>query len=501
MVFMVRFCFSQETDSLYIETDSVYVASDSVIFPEYANRIINDKAIAKSLQRLDAIENKQSKKLRVVHIGDSHIQADVMTDYIRQNFQNKFGNAGLGFTFPYKMAGTNGMTYAKMSSATSFSNYRNIKPLDSLPVGLSGIALYTNSKDFSIELKVNEKYKFNSIRLVTPNNVNSLFVSNSFETKTEIIQTEVPKELPKKITGYTTKKTTKVITYKIKNGDVLSRIAEKYDVRVSDIKKLNRLKSDRINSGKTLKIPITVVEKIAIEAPDTNDVASVAYEIVTKEVTRKEFVLLDQISQPISHDYYSKIPLSEIFIVPNTTYDEFALNGIILENDQSGVIYSSIGVNGAKCSDFNKYNLFFEQLPALEPNLIVISFGTNESFEKLDKDTFMERLNQLIDSIRIFNFDAEIIVTTPQPSQFGRRHKNYLVEQYTKSIIDQAEIKNYAVWDMYNDLGGAKTVNANYRNGLITSDKVHYTHKGYKKQADDFFEAFMQSYEFYKSAK
>lgn len=501
MVFAVQFCFSQETDSLYVETDSVNVASDSVIFPEYSNRIINDKAIAKSLQLLDGIENKQQKKLRIVHIGDSHIQADIMTDYIRQNFQTQFGNAGLGFTFPYKMAGTNGMTYAKMTSSTAFSNYRNIKPLDTLPVGLSGIALYTDSKDFSIDLKVNEKYKFNFIRLVTPNNVNSLFVSNAFETKTEIIQTEVPKELPKKITGYTTKKSTKVITHKIKNGDVLSRIADKYNVRVSDIKKFNGLKTDRINSGKTLKIPTTVIEKIAIEAPDTNDVASVEYEIVTKEVTRKEFVLLNQVSQPISHDYYSETPLSEIFIVSNNEYDDFALNGIILENNNPGVVYSSIGVNGAKCSDFSKYNLFFEQLPALEPNLIVISFGTNESFDKLDNETFIERLNQLIDSIRMFNYDAEIIVTTPQPSQFGRRYKNYLVEQYAKSIIDQAEIKNYAVWDMYNDLGGAKNVNANYRNGLITSDKVHYTYKGYKKQADDFYEAFMQSYEFYKSAK
>ena len=73
------------------------------------------------------------------------------------------------------------------------------------------------------------------------------------------------------------------------------------------------------------------------------------------------------------------------------------------------------------------------------------------------------------------------------------------MEQYAKSIIDQAEIKNYAVWDMYNDLGGAKNVNFNFSNGLIASDRVHYTYKGYKKQADDFFEALMQSYQFYKS--
>lgn len=501
MVLVSQFCFSQETDSLDVEVDSIYISQDSLIFGEYTNRILNDKAISKSLQALDALSNKQNKKLRIVHIGDSHIQADILTDYMRQNLQSKFGNAGLGFAFPYKMAKTNGSLLAKLSSDISFENYRNVKPLDTLPVGLSGIAFYTNKKDFSIELNVRDDYKFNSIRIITPNNQNSFFVANTFEVKNEIIQTEVPKEVPKKITGYTTKKTNKTINHKIKKGEVLSIIANKYDISVSQIKKANNLKSDKINYGKTLKIPTVVTERIPIEEPDTNDVASVEYEIITKEVTTKKFQPLSQMSFPMSHDYYNQVAMDKIFIIPNTEYNEFALNGIVLENDKPGVVYSAIGVNGAKCSDFSKYDAFFQQLPALEPNLIVISFGTNESFDKLENDVFIERLNQLIDNIRLFNYDAEILVTTPQPSQFGRRYKNHLVEQYAKSIIDQAEIKNYAVWDMYNDLGGAKNVNSNYRNGLITSDKVHYTYKGYKKQADDFFEALMQSLEYYKSAK
>lgn len=499
--FFLQFSFSQEIDSVAVKMDTISLATDSIVFPEYSNRIINDKAIEKSLQTLDAIAHKKFKKLRVVHIGDSHIQADILTNYMRQNLQNKFGNAGLGFVFPYKMAKTNGSLLAKLTADISFENYRNVKPLDTLPVGLSGIAFYTQQKDFSIELTVKDEYKFNAIRIITPNNQNSFFVASSFEEKSEIVQVEVPKELPKKITGYTTKKTSKTISHKIKKGEVLSVIANKYDVSVAEIKKANGLKSDKINYGKTLKIPTTFIEKIAIEEPDTNDVASVEYEIVTKEVTTKKFVPLNQIVNSMSHDYFDFTPMDKIFIVPNANYENFALNGISLENTQAGVVYSAIGVNGAKCSDFNKYEMFYQQLPALEPNLFVISFGTNESFDKLENDVFIERLNELIDKIRLFNYEAEILVTTPQPSQFGRKYKNHLVEQYAKSIIDQAEIKNYAVWDMYNDLGGAKNVNSNYRNGLISSDKVHYTYKGYKKQADDFFEALMQSYEFYKSAK
>jgi LysM repeat protein/lysophospholipase L1-like esterase len=501
LLMMAQVCISQETDTITMVVDSVFVETDSVAIEIYSNKIINQKAIEHSFEKLDAIEQKQYRKLRIVHIGDSHIQADIETNYLREHFQNKFGNAGLGFAFPYKMAGTNGSLLSKMTSDISFENYRNIKPLDTLPVGLSGIAFYTKKKDFSIELKVKDEFKFNSIRIVTPKNTNSFFVANTFEVVNEVIETEVPKVIPKKITGYKTKTINKTINHKIKSGEVLSKIAHKYNVSVSQIKKANGLKSDRINMGKTLKIPTTVIEKIAIEEPDTNDIASLETEIITKEVTKKQFSILDQIEYPFSYDYYNPIPMDQIFLVPNSSFSDFALNGVVLEKDQPGVIYSAIGVNGAKCSDFNKYSLFFEQLPALEPDLFIISFGTNESFDKLETTDFINRLNELIDNIRLFNQNAEILVTTPQPSQFGRKYKNHLVEEYAKSIIDQAEIKNYAVWDMYHDLGGASKVNSNYRAGLITSDKVHYTFKGYKKQADDFFEALMQTYEYYKSAK
>lgn len=494
-------CFSQETDSVTKIVDTLSSTIDSVTLESYDPKIINEKAIKKSFEKLNAIEFKQYRKLRIVHLGDSHIQADIQTNYLREHFQNKFGNAGLGFAFPYKMAKTNGSQLSKMTSDISFENYRNIKPLDTIPVGLSGIALYTQKKDFSIELKVKEEYKFNSIRIITPKNVNSFLVANTYEDANVLVQTDIQKNIPTKTIGYTTKKIHKTINHKIKKGDVLSKIADKYKVSVAQIKKVNGLKSDRINSGKTLKIPTTVVEKTAIEEAESKDVASIEAQIINKEVTRKQFSILEQIEYPFSYDYYNSNPMDHIFLLPNTNFSNFTLNGVILEKDTPGVVYSAIGVNGAKCSDFNKYSLFFEQLPALEPDLFIISFGTNESFDKLESMEFIESLNELIDNIRLFNENVEILVTTPQPSQFGRKYKNHLIEAYTKSIIEQAEIKNYAVWDMYHDLGGAKKVNENYKTGLITSDKIHYTFKGYKKQADDFFQAFMLSYEFNKYEK
>ena len=53
----------------------------------------------------------------------------------------------------------------------------------------------------------------------------------------------------------------KRIRYKVKNGDFLGKIANKFGVRVSDIKRWNRLKDSRLKIGQRLSI---YPKKIAI---------------------------------------------------------------------------------------------------------------------------------------------------------------------------------------------------------------------------------------------
>ena len=55
-------------------------------------------------------------------------------------------------------------------------------------------------------------------------------------------------------TGSGTSNAQKTQKYKIKKGDTLTKIASKYHVTVSDLKKWNKLKSDKIREGQTLII-------------------------------------------------------------------------------------------------------------------------------------------------------------------------------------------------------------------------------------------------------
>ena len=105
--------------------------------------IENIDAISPFYTQLEILELGAVEKIRITHIGDSHIQADFFTGKMRKNFQSMYGNAGLGFSFPYKLAKTNGNTAIQYTSNTEFNATRNIFATTKMPVGLSGYAFST----------------------------------------------------------------------------------------------------------------------------------------------------------------------------------------------------------------------------------------------------------------------------------------------------------------------------------------------------------------------
>lgn len=449
---------AQNDTIAYIDIDTVI--TDSTAYTASDNIITNSSALRLFFEKLLLLEQQKAGKVNIVHIGDSHIQADIMTGATRKILQQRFGNAGSGFNFPYSLAKTNGGGIVRYSSNTSWKSRRNIYAPDGSPVGISGISL-TSKNNFAVEISIRDSaYAFNTLKIITPGNVKSFDVATS--SKTIVLESTVPKK----------------ISHKIKKGEVLGSIANKYNVTVAQLKKANGLKSNNIRAGKTLRIP-------------TNETQA-------RQVKKSEFILLPITRDSLSHYYYSKDNLSKIYLLPNDNENEYALSGLIFEKDAAGVLYHSIGVNGAKCSDYNKYPLFFEQLKALSPDMVVISLGTNETFDKLEKDEYMDRLSLFINNIKAKNPDVCIVTMTPPPSQFRRRYPNTFAAAYAKEIVTQETQKAYASWDLYSLMGGLYGVSKNYSNGIIGQDRVHYTSDGYRKQGNLFAEALLGAYENFK---
>ncbi|MDG2432640.1 GDSL-type esterase/lipase family protein, partial [Flavobacterium sp.] len=294
------------------------------------------------------------------------------------------------------------------------------------------------------------------IKIITPEN------RNLFELATSKQQVVVKSAAPK------------IVVHKIKKGETISEIASKYGLSIAQVKKANGLKTDRITFGKTLKIP-------------TNE---------TTEVAKSEtsYKAMDLSSTTNFHFYHTDEALKTIYLLPKKEQEQYILSGVVLENDKPGIIYHNLGVNGAKYSDYNKYPLFFEQLKGLTPDLVVASFGTNESYGKLTNAEFMLQLELFIQNIRKTNPNIPILVLTPPPSFLANHKLNSIVDGYCTEMQKAAVKNHYAFYDFYTLLGGMQGVEQNFRKGIIAADRVHYTVKGYQMQgklvADEIIQTF-----------
>src|SRR5690606_14418083 len=158
-----------------------------------------------------------------------------------------------------------------------WESHRNIYPPNGSAVGLSGISLESKSSDIAIEINAKEADNhFNRIRIITPNNARLFDVATARETIS--LETNVPKN----------------ITHRIRSGEALSIIADKYNVSIAAIKKLNNLKSNTIRAVKTLHIPSRELETIKTE--------------------RTRFIPLPILSDSLSHYYSSDALLNKIYL-------------------------------------------------------------------------------------------------------------------------------------------------------------------------------------------
>lgn len=415
----------------------------------------NQDLLSDFFKKLSNMIDKKNGKINIVHIGDSHIQAGFLTEPIKKSFQSSFGNGGLGFSFPYELVRTNGALDVRYMTNIAWTSWSNTRAVGDVQVGLGGYGLSTQSKDFVLQLST-ENDEFNKIKLIYPTKKPQFRISISTE----------PLEVTSQVKALSK-------THKIRKGESLSAISRKYGVSVAQIKKENRLKNNTIHPNKILKIPTRNTVKISnIKVSDN---------VMFAEMKNKPFYSV----------FASDVPLKRVTIFPEIDAFKYTINGFVLENKNPGIIYHTIGVNGAHISDYQKYPLFFDQLPILEPDLIIISLGTNESFAHMPVEEFMYQMDNFIAKLKDTNKNATILVTTPPPSMFKRMNENTYVRDYMDVLIHQ---KKYPVWDLYTHMDGAMGIKSGRFAPLMAKDKIHYTKNGYELQgymfATDFINAF-----------
>jgi len=173
----------------------------------------------------------------------------------------------------------------------------------------------------------------------------------------------------------------------------------------------------------------------------------------------------------------------------------FTLFGITIENEDPGIVYSSVGVNGADIPAFLRCEYLVPHIRILKPDLIIVSLGTNDAYPRgFSSKEFFEQYEQLLAKLREAAPEASILLTTPGDGYRYRRYYNSNNVGARDAIFKLAKQEDLAVWDFFSVMGGPNSVYKWYKSGLATYDKLHLTENGYLLQGKLLFEAIMRAY-------
>ena len=185
-------------------------------------------------------------------------------------------------------------------------------------------------------------------------------------------------------------------------------------------------------------------------------------------------------------------------------YNSHRYYGFILENGNPGVLYHTLGVNGA-CFKHFRDTAKFESLSIFKPDLIIVSLGTNDSFYTPISESELEKtIVDFVRNLKKIAPQAPIILTTPvenyrnyTPNGHSRREPNANIKLVTDVIKRVVEQESVLLWDFYSIMGGKGSSKWLSKSGIIRQDGIHFTVEGYEIQGELLYDAIAKAYNKY----
>jgi len=368
------------------------------------NVISNSGHLASLMEKLYDLKMNGKRNINILHIGDSHLQADFVTSVIRTTLQSAFGNGGRGLVMPFRLAKSNEPFNYVTSSSFQWQSKRCVFPRQPLPIGIGGLTISTSDScaDFTIKT-INDSllnYSFNKVKLFSQKDSAS---------------------------------------YGFAFIDSLSCQVGKFETDSVD-----------------------------------------------------DFAFISSIMLP------AQTNCGTIKLVKTSKVQSRAtIYGLLLENGNPGIIYHTVGVNGAQFHHYSSALYFCEQTQALKPDLIIISLGTNEAFAlNFNAQVFYSDMQLLYNQLKKENPNAQFLFTTPGCS-YRRKKPNPRMPLAGKTIIRFTADNNISCWDLQGATGGDNSAISWKKNHLLRPDGVHYNLAGYILQGNLFCKAFLNSYNAY----
>ena len=181
------------------------------------------------------------------------------------------------------------------------------------------------------------------------------------------------------------------------------------------------------------------------------------------------------------------------------TTDTFVVRGFVPDNDEPGIVYNSIGVNGASVPSYLECKDFEAELKLLQPDRVIFAIGINDaSTADFTDSLFCANYDTLIRRIRSVSPECALIFITNNDSYKRKYRRTYYVNNSgvvaQHSFYKLAEKWGGGLYDLFKIMGGLKSMAEWQKEGLAQRDKVHFTRAGYEIIGQMFFDALLESY-------
>lgn len=158
--------------------------------------------------------------------------------------------------------------------------------------------------------------------------------------------------------------------------------------------------------------------------------------------------------------------------------------------------YQFNGVNGASYLNQLRNETLFARCRELQPDLIIVSLGTNDAQGSYNAQRFRKELNDFMRKLDQNRGEAAILFTLP-PDSYKNGKPNADVAKVTSEIIGYAKDHGHAWWNLAEIMGGRGSIVKWRAQDFASQDLLHFSPKGYMLQGYLFYHALMQAYKDY----
>jgi lysophospholipase L1-like esterase len=196
--------------------------------------------------------------------------------------------------------------------------------------------------------------------------------------------------------------------------------------------------------------------------------------------------------------FYFESAINKISVTINQENEgsPFYIYGIQLTNgDKQGVTYNNCGVGGAQFSSLCNHSSYsIGQIKDINPDLIILSYGSNESYTTAFKyNNYFNMVKEYLMKVKQAVPDAAILLTSP-PDTRSKNRFPINSDSIGIAFKNVAQELNLSFWDLRTQMGGNGSLFKWLKNGLASKDQLHFTKEGYTLQAKLLITAIFDAY-------